>query len=116
MCAKGIRSLLVSHSLVWVRETNLQVEDASVCVCVCVQENTVLFRVAVVRVEDASVCVCVCVCKGNPPPFYVKKLSNIGPGAGLGPTKVVGMFFFVAQSFELKTLPCVCECVCVGAR
>ena len=41
------------------------------CVCVCVR-----------------VCVCVCVCKGNPPPFYVKKLLNIGPRAGLGPTEV----------------------------
>ena len=40
---KGIHLLFVSNSLVWVREMNLRVEDASVCVCACV-------------------CVCVCVC------------------------------------------------------
>ena len=79
VCAKGIHLLFVSHSLVWVRETNLRVEDASVCVCVCVcvcvQENTVLFYVAFVRVEDASVCagecMCLCVCKKDTPPFGV---------------------------------------------
>ena len=30
--------------------------------CVCVQENTVLLCVAFVRVENASVCVSLCVC------------------------------------------------------
>ena len=35
VCAKGIHLLFVSHSLVWVREMNLRVEDASVYVCAC---------------------------------------------------------------------------------
>ena len=61
-CANGIHLLFVSHSLAWVRGTNLRAEDASVCACVCVQENTVLLCVAFVRVENASVCVWVCVC------------------------------------------------------
>ena len=142
-------SLFVSHSLVWVRETNLQVEDASVCVCVCAREyrsfscrsrsswrrfrvcvwvcvcvqrestsflcqkvikyrsrsgsgadksgRNVLFRGAVVRVEDASVCVWVCVCVQENTVLFRKKLR----------------FFLVAQSVELKTLPCVRVCVWV---
>ena len=70
------------------------------CVCVCcVQENTVLFRVAVVRSEDASVCLC---CHGTP--FCVEDASVcvcvcvVGKGIP---------FFFLSQSFEVKTLPCV---------
>ena len=53
-------------------------------VCVCVS------RLAFVLTFDVKrrFRVCVCVCKGNPPSFYVKKLSNSGPRAGLGPTEV----------------------------
>ena len=110
-CAKGIHLLLmsksdqiVSHSLLWVQEMNLRVEDVSVCVCVCVSRLTfghtldvkhgtpfcVVFaslstwKELVQRKSTFFLCRKGIKCLS----FWIKQLSNIGAWAGLGPTKV----------------------------
>ena len=81
------------------------------CVCVCVSRLTLLHtfdvknavpcRIAVVRSEDASVCLC---CHGTP--FCVEDAAVCVCVCVCVVYKRIP-FFFVSQSFEVKTLPCV---------
>ena len=52
----------MTQSSVWVRETNLQVEDAAVCVCVCKRIPLFFMSQAFELKTLQCVCVCVCVC------------------------------------------------------
>ena len=79
------------------------VEDSAACVCVCVCVCVVYKRIPLffvsIRSEDASACLR---CHGTP--FCVEDASVcvcvcvVGKGIP---------FFFLSQSFEVKTLPCV---------
>ena len=86
------------------------------CVC-CVQENTVLFRVAVVRSEDASVCLC---CQGTPvwpvsSTFSLSMESKVVFSADMEGFRVrVGDSKVCTRASVIMSDQCVYVCACVG--